>query len=87
MIDAILFGLQLGISCALLDHVARWTRRARRGTGDLARGLVVGSFLFGPPVILAWCTSHTVDWLLAVTVTWSVLALTRPGLRDCVRGA
>ena len=87
MIEAILFGLQLGISCALLDHVARWTKRARRRTGDLARGLVVGSFVLGPPVILAWCTSEIVDWLVAVTATWTILALSRPDLRDCVRRA
>lgn len=86
MIEAMLIGLQFGIICALLDHAAQWTTgELVEKWGEFARGLLAGSFMFGPPVILAWWTSQTVDWLVAVTVTWTVLALSSRDLRDWAR--
>ncbi len=86
MIEAMLIGLLLGVGCALLDSAAQWTNgELVDDWEELVRGLVVGSFVFGPPVILAWCTSQTAEWLLAVTVTWTVLAFSSRDLRDWAR--
>lgn len=88
MIEAMLFGLVLGIGGALLDQAARLTEGALVGDWDeLVRGFMVGTFLFGPPTILAWCMSDVGNWLVAVSVTWTVIALSSRDLPDWAGGA
>ena len=83
MIEVILIGLLIGVAFAPLGYVAQWTKgEPADECEDLISGFVVGTFLIGPPVILAWCTSHNGDWLLATIVTWAVLALCSQSLRD-----
>lgn len=86
MLEAMFIGLLIGVAFALLHNVAQWTKREPVDEWqDLISGLVVGSFVFGPPAILALCTSHIGNWLLAVLVTWTVLALSIRDLQDWAR--
>lgn len=86
MIEAICIGLLLGVCCVLLDSVAQWSSTEPVDEWvELARGIVAGSFVFGPPVILAWCTTQAVEWVLAVIATWAVMAVSRRDLRDWAR--
>ena len=76
MLEGMLIGLLIGVSFAPLGYVAQWAKgESADEWEDLISGLVVGSFVVGPPVILAWCTSHNGEWLFATIVTWTVLAL------------